>query len=104
MLIPLHWTDRAETSNPTERANHMKKTLVTAFAIALFCAAPAALTVHAKGTDLDGDRDGTGCKIGHKTCKPVPVPEPSSFMMLSTGLIAVGGLFAVGRKKFADNA
>ena len=74
----------------------MKKyALAMALAVTLLATAPA-VSVFAQSE--------TGCTASGgvpKGCGSVSVPEPGSLILLSAGILAVGGLAVLGRKKFA---
>ena len=74
----------------------MKKcALAMALAVMLVTAAPS-VSVFAQSE--------TGCTASGgvpKGCGAVSVPEPSSLILLGAGILAVGGLAVLGRKKFA---
>jgi hypothetical protein len=80
-----------------------KITLVVAGAVLLF-ALPAVPTYAGKSHD-----DGPGEHFEHENSnigsKPevVRVPETNSFMLLATGLTALGGLAMLKRKKFVKS-
>jgi heme/copper-type cytochrome/quinol oxidase subunit 3 len=82
----------------------MKKiTLVLAGAVLLF-ALPAVPTYAGKSQD-DGpserfDHEGSDHKPEHE---PVKMPEANTFMLLATGLTALGGLAMLKRKKIANS-
>jgi hypothetical protein len=79
----------------------MKKiTLVLAGAVLLF-ALPVVPT-HAEKCQEDGpfEHEKSDCKPAHLHVK---VPETNSFMLLATGLTALGGLAMLKRKRAANN-
>jgi hypothetical protein len=60
------------------------------------------MSIQAHATNLSGDGrygDGQDRKAFDQTTDPMSVPEPSSLLMLASGLFALGGAGFVSRRK-----
>ena len=76
-----------------------KAVLVMAVAFALWNTAPAHADASPNGC-LHSDGRAAGCT---DPTTPTSVPESSSFVLLASGLVALGGLALVTRKRFSRN-
>jgi hypothetical protein len=88
----------------------IKKKLLPILAFALVLAVPAAVSVHAQNADHKDP-----CKNGKADCKkdggpvtdpgaPVdPTPEPSSAILIATGLLTLGGMAILYKRKRSAN-
>ena len=73
-----------------------KMALAATFGVALLMAIPA----HAGNRDSDGRwGHGRDRKSFDVVTAPTSVPEPSSILMLASGLVALGGAGFLGRRK-----
>lgn len=82
----------------------MKKLTLILAGAALFLAMPP-IPAHAERCEDDGPfhHENSGCKPENDEPKHVKVSEPGSFVLLATGLTALGGLAMLKRKKFVNS-
>lgn len=76
----------------------MKKAIVVLVLAALSLAVSAVPTNAGDGQSNQWN----GCWFSQGGCKD-PVPEPNSFVLLASGIAALGGLAIAGRKRWIKN-